>query len=336
MNTTLLNKMIEEGYIHTKKHPTADLWIYNYTQAAQYNGVWNDATVQCRGLIMDENRTIVARPFRKFFNLSEVGIANLPDLPFEVYEKLDGSLGVLYWIDNRPYISTRGSFESEQALVANELLTTKYEAALQHLDVTKTYVFEIIYPENRIVVDYGKEQKLVLLGIIDTQTGAECELVDIGFPLPQKYTEFNNLEEITQLNWSNHEGFVLKFENNFRIKIKFEEYVGLHKIITQVSSYTIWEQLANNKSLMDYIELVPDEFYSWVRKIETQLTTAYQKIETTAKAEFKVFETDKETALYFQTCTYPAVLFAMWKNRAYAKIIWRLIKPKFEKAFATN
>ena len=35
----------------------------------------------------------------------------------------------------------------------------------------KTYLFEIIYPENRIVVDYGDYKGLVLIDVIDNETG---------------------------------------------------------------------------------------------------------------------------------------------------------------------
>lgn len=75
--------------------------------------MWNHATLTCRGLIADSEGTILARPSTKFFNLEQV--EQLPDEPFEVYEKLDGSLGILYWLDDEPYISTRGSFESPQS-----------------------------------------------------------------------------------------------------------------------------------------------------------------------------------------------------------------------------
>ena len=95
---------------------------------------------------------------------------HLPNEPFEVYEKLDGSLGILYWLGDEPYIATRGSFESPQAQIATELLRA-YD--LSGLDRRRTYLFEIIYPENRIVVNYDDRRELVLLAIIDTATGRE-------------------------------------------------------------------------------------------------------------------------------------------------------------------
>ena len=51
-----------------QKHPEADLFIYNYTRNAEYNKVWNEVTLQTRGLILDSEMNIVALPLRKIFN----------------------------------------------------------------------------------------------------------------------------------------------------------------------------------------------------------------------------------------------------------------------------
>jgi RNA ligase len=330
-----LQQAIADGYIHNCKHPTANLWIYNYTQAAQYAQYWTEETLQCRGLILDENYKIVARPIEKFFNVEEIGYDKLPNLPFEVFEKVDGSLGILYWLDNIPYMASRGSFTSKQALKATKILQTKYTKAIANLDKSKTYVFEIIYPENRIIVDYGDEEKLVLLAIIDTQTGTNEDLQDIGFPLPKRF-ESKSLLELKALNWKNQEGFVIQYKNGFRVKIKFEDYIELHKIVTQVSSLTIWETLKEEGTLLQWIENVPDEFYTWVRKVEADLYANFTAIENIAKAEYKELATDRETAAYFKTCTYPAILFAIKNNKKYDQIIWKYIRPTFEKAYSNE
>ena len=109
----LIKEMIKQKYISVHKHPTFDLYIYNYTKQTEAEHVWNEATETCRGLILDKDMNIVARPFTKFFNYEELveQHVNIPDLPFEVYEKLDGTLGIMYFANSDPYIATRGSFE---------------------------------------------------------------------------------------------------------------------------------------------------------------------------------------------------------------------------------
>ncbi|HLO53033.1 MAG TPA: T4 RnlA family RNA ligase [Saprospiraceae bacterium] len=328
-----LEEMISSGYVRMTKHPERPLYIYNYTAKAQYEYMWNEVTMLCRGLILDENYTIVARPFTKFFNYGEVPDQQIPSLPFEVYDKMDGSLGILYWWNDRPYIATRGSFMSEQAIKATELLYDKYAKSIDQLDKTKTYLFEIIYPENRIVIDYGYTEELVLLAIVDIASGIETPLTDIGFPVVKRYDGLNDLQAIRQLQMNDKEGFIIRFENGFRIKIKFAEYVRLHRIITQVSSKTIWEHLRDNQSMDELLDKVPDEFYNWVRTTIDDFWEAYRKIEAEAKAEYKELEDRKTTAFYFQKCQHPAILFKMYEKRSYDAIIWKLLKPKYERPF---
>ncbi|MFH6990021.1 T4 RnlA family RNA ligase [Flavobacterium collinsii] len=333
MNTTLLKEMLSKNYVKVNKHPKHDLYIYNYTQNAQFEKVWNEVTLACRGLILDENDNVVARPFPKFFNLGEMENQILPDTTFEVYDKMDGSLGILYWIDEVPFMASRGSFSSDQSDKANEMLHGKYRNSWSLLDKAKTYLFEIIYPENRIVLDYSAAEELVLLAVIDTQSGEEFPLEDIGFPMVEKFDGIKDILILKEMEVDNKEGFIIKYANDFRVKIKFEEYLRLHRIITQVSNLNIWEYLKTNKSMEEILERVPDEFFDWVKQTKSDLENQYQIIENQCKADFKVLESRKETALYFQTCQYQGVLFAMLNNKDYSVIIWKMIRPIFEKPF---
>ena len=336
MNKKEILELIENKYLEVNKHPNFDLYIYNYSAKAQYDRLWNEITLQCRGLIMDSNFNVIARPFLKFFNLGEMENQVIPNLPFDVFDKLDGSLGILYFADNKPFIATRGSFTSDQAIKANELLNSKYKNSISKLNPDYTYLFEIIYPTNRIVVDYGTQELLVLTGIIETKTGNEIELIDIGFPIVKKYDSLNDISKLNDLEQNNKEGFVIKFSNNYRLKVKFEEYKRIHKIVTQVSSIAIWEYLRENSSLNELLEKVPDEFYDWVKKIEKELKTQFDTIENQCKKDFKILEDRKQTALYFQKCENQSVLFAMLNERNYADIIWKKIRPEHEKPFSNS
>ena len=329
----LFQKAENEGWIKSQKHPEFDLYIYNYTPNAQYERMWDEVTLAARGLIVDANFNIIARPFPKFFNWEELQPEQIPIMDFEVYEKMDGSLGILYWYEGKPFIATRGSFSSDQAGKANELLFGKYKDVLEKLNPDCTYLFEIIYPENRIVLDYGEREELVLLAIIETKTGKEYPLKNIGFPVVTQYKGIRDLQKIRELNDDNKEGFVIRFANNFRMKIKFQEYIRLHRILTQVSSVTIWEYLKEGLSFEELLDKVPDEFYTWVRRTCSGLIKQYKEIEQQSRKEFKILENRKETALYFLTTKYPQVLFAMLDQRDYSSIIWKMVRPEFEKPF---
>jgi T4 RnlA family RNA ligase len=333
----ILPTLIEQGYITSQTHPTLPLTIYNYTAKAQFDRYWVAATLCCRGLVLDDYYRPIARPLPKFFNLSEYQ-GSLPDGVPNIYEKLDGSLIILFDYQGQWEVASRGSFTSEQAQMARVLLA-HYRADLDTLDRDYTYLFEIIYPSNRIVVDYGDDRRLVLLATVHTQTGAELDHTQVNWSdLAQIYPattlpEWLKSIDETQTKLNNQEGFILKWPNGFRLKYKLADYVRLHRIITRVQARDIWECLSQNQNLEQFLDSVPDEFYHWVKDTKLALETKYRDIETECQQAFKDLGDRRQTAMYFQTQTYPGVLFLMLDGRDYSQVIWKLIKPGYERPF---
>lgn len=345
INFKRMHELVEEGYITVQKHPTANLYIWNYTHRAQFDRKWTPETMVARGLITDSDYKVIARPFTKFFNYEEyIGqdskLQPLPIESFTLTDKMDGSLGILYWIGNEPFIATRGSFTSPQAIKATEILQ---KFRIHELDWKKewTYLFEIIYPENRIVVDYGKREDLILLAVIETETGRELDIykenADRGFAFVSPIDGVTNLEEVKLKVKDNAEGYVIRFESGFRVKVKFEEYVRLHRLITNINSRRIWETLKNGRTLDEILDRVPDEFYTWVRRIETELRSEFKKIDDYVKekiVEVKKLETRREQALYIQEhLKYQSAVFALLNGKDPANFIWKSIRPNAEKPF---
>jgi RNA ligase len=344
INLEKIDQLIAEGYITKRPHSSGELFIYNYTAKAQYDRLWTPETIQCRGLILDRDGAIASRPLAKFFNLQEHKEA-IPSETFDVYEKLDGSLGILYWYQDQPYIASRGSFNSDQAIKANQILMSIYPAAIPLLDRSLTYLFEIIYPSNRIVVDYGEFEGLILLAVIETESGTEHQIesfTHLGFPIAKKYDGLKDLAAISNLNEQNQEGFVIRFANGLRLKFKFADYVKLHRVLTQVTSKVIWEMLRDQTPFEDVLERVPDEFYNWVKETKANLIAQYQQIEDTAKADFErivavVDRCDrKEMAKQILTYQNHKILFSLLDGKDYSDYIWRVIKPAHEKPFMDN
>jgi len=340
LDIKLLTDMIDLGFVTKKKHPSEKLFIYNYTSKTQYEQLWNDITLMTRGLILDDNYNIVSRPFPKFFSLEESRY-NTYGKKFETFYKLDGSLGIGYWIRDDFYISTRGSFISSQAQFASNLIRTKYQGIKQKIEKNKTYLFEIIYPENRIVVDYGHTFDIFLLAIIDIKTGKELPIYDIGIPMVKQYPGVHNIDTLKKLNTKNEEGFVIKFEDDTRIKIKFEEYVKLHKIITQLSTTIIWEHLQEDPELSGILDHITGESYDWVQIVKSKLEDHYTNIVNECTQFFKTsmalnFKSRKEIANHFVKFKYSHILFSMLDNNDYSNQIWKIIKPKYTKLFYNN
>ena len=84
-----LEKYFEEGLLHKQVHPTLDLTIWNYSPKVQYEKLWDEITLQCRGLVTNSNGEVVARPFKKFFNYEELSPEQIPNEEYEVYDEYE-------------------------------------------------------------------------------------------------------------------------------------------------------------------------------------------------------------------------------------------------------
>ncbi len=258
-----------------------DLRLFTYTHEAQFNGRWNFFERISRGLIMNaKSGEIVARPFDKFFNWGESGrkapytahIAN-------VYEKMDGSLGILYRENGAFKIATKGSFTGEQAVWATAHLNEHYD--LSDIGDEWTLLFEIIYPDNRIVVDYAGREALVLLAARNRFTGNYMpfypDLYDLasthGFDLPNTQ-HFNNVTDILAMLGglsANEEGFVAEFSNGDRYKFKGDDYVEVHRFISNLS-FKNTLGIVQTGQVGITRQVIPTEFLGefnqWVAEIE--------------------------------------------------------------------
>ena len=110
----------------------------------------------------------------------------------------------------------------------------------------------------------------------------------------------------------------------------------LHRIITRIQAKDIWACLSEHQDLAQFLDSVPDEFYNWVKDTKLALETQYQAIETQCQSVFQDLGDRRETALYFQTQKYPGVLFLMLDRRDYEQVIWKLIKPGYQRPFRSD
>jgi RNA ligase len=321
----VLNQYYDQKLLIKQTHPQLPLIIWNYSPKVQYEKLWDEITLKCRALITDFNGNIVAKSFNKFFNIEETN--NFPNEPFTVYEKLDGSLILIFYYQNQWIVSSKASFISDHALEAQQIISSWN---LDKLDKTKSYSGELIAPWNRIVCDYGKDRKVVLLAKFDN-LGNEYSIEDYSkyFEIVKKYDGLNDYKNLKKIIRDDQEGFVVKFQSGFRMKVKGEEYLRLHKIVTGVSSTVIWEYLKENKPFDEFLNRVPDEFYSWVQKTKNELISNYKSIEDLSNSVYKEFDTRKETAEYFLQQKYPKVLFSMLDKKDFSDIIWKLVKPNY-------
>jgi RNA ligase len=376
LNLDILNQYVNEGWVVVNDHPSLPLSIYNYSRKTQYDGKWDDVTLQCRGLIVDKSTgKILVRPFKKFFNYEELEGSKFKEskLPTKcdyvyVQEKMDGSLGILFHYNGEWVMTTRGSFVSEQAIKGLEIVKSKY--SLDFWMKEYAYLVEILYPENRIVVEYD-EEKVVFLSVVfnesypweptdDTELHwtTACTVLKLNGinkeDLVKTEQHFNYSEELftslKEKNEENKEGFVLRFQpGNLRVKIKFEEYVRLHKLMTQISTYDIWEHLKEGKDILEILNNVPDEFDKWIKETERTIKYHHYMVGERCGKTHDYFRygkysdrdpqpTKKEFAEHVQknvNKNLHGIMFAIWdgKRDKVDELTWKLIKPKYSKPF---
>jgi len=276
-----------------------DLILFDYSMETQATFDWDEITLSARGIVFNKvTGELVARPFSKFFNYEELNGAagkKLPEAfqpnlegPFRALEKVDGSAGIVFNFNNEWRVNTRGSFESDQAIWAKKWLDKNIKT--EHMDPTLTYMFEIIYPENRIVVNYGNKEAMVLIGVIDKETGIELDYTDmkniaciIGCDLAKIY-HFEKFEDIfisREKLTVNEEGWVVTFENGYRCKLKGEEYLKVHRILSSVTPLHFWRAINLETFDMPDIEetilMLPDEFRDAAKNLVDITIKAHQE-----------------------------------------------------------
>ena len=240
------------------------LELYSYSNGCRFDSRWDLFSLLARGLVLDpQAKRVLATPFPKFFNFGEL-ITKLPEESFEVTEKVDGSLGIAFHRDDRWVVVTKGSLTSEQGVWATDYLARSIDA--RALEPGTTYLVEIIYPQNRIVISYDFEG-LVLLGAYD-QSGRELSRQELrgtsqnaGLRLVESHS-YGSLEDLLDVCRGlprEREGFVVRFQGGLRIKIKGEQYCRIHKLISRCTPLALWEAMMACEDLEQIRRELPEE-----------------------------------------------------------------------------
>jgi RNA ligase len=345
-----LQAQMDAGMVKATPDPSGRLTILNYTKRAQFTPeLWNHVTDKCRGLIVDGDGNVVARAFEKFWNLNDVNhpetmVENLPVTSPLLTRKLDGSLGIGYELDRKWRVATRGSFTSDQAVWASDWLGRESPSVWP---AGWTPLFEIVYPDNQIVVRY-EFSGLVLLTLVKIETGEEVgydELLEHGERNRIRVVEkFDRpLAECVAEDVRNEEGYVAAWpradRTPLRCKIKYANYVRLHRLLTQTNAVTVWEMLRDGLDIVELTTDVPDAFRSWIDAMVRRFRGAFEEIESVARVamdgysgEKKIVDAEQKKAFAMYVLgehkQLSGILFAMISGKNYAPIVWKTIRPR--------
>lgn len=354
-----LTRHIDEGIVDRRRHKVLPLSILCYSRRATFENIWNDITEKCRGLIVDDNGLIVARSFPKFFNLEtqdrpETYFENLPKEAPEGYEKLDGSLGIRWKYNGTEGVASKGSFHSDHAYWATYWYSRHCKNA-QWPDGC-TPVFEMICQSvQRHVVYYEIEDQLMLLALINNETGEELPYNDL-----YHYAFINGVKVVdifhkgSAANYAaedreNKEGYVLSWkrpgQSPLKVKIKHETFLKLQKIVHSATPKAILEAYMNKEYelIRSWEESASPELGAFVKEWSGKFTEMYGRLLLEAKkivdSADMMFDNRKDVATYFlndENKEYSGLLFAMYysrdpnKNTDYTKYAWKLVEKQYE------
>lgn len=239
--------------------PNVYLFKYNMLESDMYLSISQEA----RGIIIEVSESngmrytrLLAHSFDKFFNYTEPqGVEVLKKFNWNNYsfqEKRDGSLMRLWFYKDRWVISSSGTIDAHKAQIQIpsvgynsfgdmfDSIFQQYNIDLDSLDPGITYSFEMTSPDNKIVVDYDKDE-LTLIGMRVNKLNMELDPILFN-PFDNIKTaerfQFNSIDDALSVinSRSNFEGLVLVDDSFNRVKIKTEEYLALAKMSDMASS----------------------------------------------------------------------------------------------------
>lgn len=346
-----LEAEVEAGIVNRSRDAETGLNLYVYSKSCVYERAWTPTTKLARGLVLDtDSRRVVATPFPKFYNVHEPEAGSIPAEPFEVFDKMDGSLAILFFHGGRWRAATKGSFTSDQAKWAEAQIVALNLRFPGVFVPGTTYLAEAIYPENRIVIQYPPEHEgLWLLAAYDEGgrelSYEELNAVAAATRFRMKIVPRRAVASITELIERakelppTEEGWVLRFASGHRVKLKGDAYLAIHRAVSRLTPLSVWEALSTGGGLAGSMRaLLPEEFWADFDRIVELLQDWYEVHERLLEDlvdETKILS-DKELGLalqnpqFFTLADNPLARFLFTARKAPDKIpskLWPLVRP---------
>lgn len=312
----------------------------------EYNQIDSDMSLplvqECRGIILDSynNWEIISYPFNKFFNYGEPNAADIDWRTAHVQEKIDGSIIKLAYFKRagRWLVSTNGCINAFQVPING--ISTNYlnninasfgsifteaflkTCSLDKLNKNHTYMFELVSPYNKIVINYP-ETKIYHIGTRNNTTLKELN-IDIGVEKPKEYplhslnavisaAEALNKDEEHKID---HEGFVVVDANWNRVKIKSPLYLSAHYLAGNRLTIKNCVDIILSNELDEYLTYFPDQkpafqnIFNILEELENILDDGWTQVMTkwdiNDRKEFALnIAGDKWKEYYFKKIKWP-------------------------------
>lgn len=309
----------------------------------------NPLAKQCRGLIIRpgwdpslvsadtylyfehsaDKLDVVAWPLTRFFNEGDPAADEIDWKSATIYEKLDGTMCILYYDDvaRRWFVATRSMPEADLEIMTNSVgmghtFSSLFELAAEQtlldcfgkhgglkfltsqLDEDHTYVFELTTPINRIVVRYDS-YRITLLAVRNKKTGQEVRLDEMS-GLGEHYLKFcpswpqlNDVETLVEFvnnaDPAKLEGAVA-VDNRFRrLKVKNKAWVlsSKAKDLVTVSRRNAIKAIVNG-SIDDVIPLVEKDIADELIRMRESLRQYLKSVDDNFKKLKETYRDDRK------------------------------------------
>lgn len=284
-----------------------DFLLLKYRPEVVYYDLWNEFYMEARGVVVDiKEMQLVSSPYRKFFNLNEKPETSLLAIldfmknanSIIVKNKEDGSMISCSRYKDELVVATPGSLTSKQALWAKDFIENHHPSLKETLPGHLTFIFEAVYPDNRIVVDYGETEALILTNIRNKETGRLLDEQEIEhfaslFQLPTPKKESQGLLELMEAAKdrkrypaNDKEGwvFIVRTPDEERLfKLKCDDYCEVHRIIFYATSPKIVFQKIKSGTFDDFYAKIPEALQPLALKIANVVLLHVEKTERELK-----------------------------------------------------
>lgn len=244
---------------------------------------------ELRGIIFcSRTGDIIRRPLHKFFNVNEREETqdHVLDLsrPHVILEKLDGSMIVPFFVNGALRWGTKMGLTDVAAPVENFVMQhPEYITAANTLiKMGLTPIFEWCSRKQRIVLDYGSQDQLILTAIRNMKTGEYYNDVSLRdearhfkIPVVKSFDAATDMKEFLAYvaTLQDVEGFVIRFEDGHMVKAKCDWYVQIHKAKEAIlQDRNIVEMILNNTIDDVKAHLQPEDRVA-IEDFETKVVT---------------------------------------------------------------
>jgi len=228
--------------------------IFNYYQFAKFSDYNNFFEIRGHTFEIKEDCPIrlVTLPLPKFFNINENEMMLEKNLDFskikEITVKYDGSLLATYKTGNSFGLKTKLTFDAEQVVFGMSLLRNNpslFDEINQLVQSDHTVCVEFCAPFNQVVLKYDSAFIKVIC-VRNNLTGEflfkdcfspQMEIVKNWVDIWQGREPIKNFI-LNVAKQKNIEGYVVRFRDNFFMKVKTEDYMILHNSLSHFNVYT--------------------------------------------------------------------------------------------------